>query len=160
MTFETLLFPMPYDERTVPVRISSELWNRLLRAAEAGGALILERYSPTQARAFALTIRAALEPPAAPSTPQRFAVFAGATHTDPGLPLRDPAVLPDVLAALAVFEQGTGVLVQRATESALRALPGANVPGGGGVGRKAPVGKATGKLKGLSASEVLGPSGR
>ncbi len=159
MTYETLLFPMPHDERTVPVRISSELWNRLLRAAEAGGALILERYSPSQAFQLARAVRAALEPPAAAAAPRRFAVFAVA-KADPGQPLRDPKVLPDVHAALAVFEQGTGVLVQRATESALRALPGANVPGGGGVGRKAPVGKATEKLKGLSASEVLGPSGR
>jgi hypothetical protein len=136
VTYDALVFPFPHDEQTVPVRIRSELWTRLLKAAEANGALILDRYSPAEARAFARAVRAALEPP--PPTaeaPRRYAVFVQ-PRSDPGGPLRDPEVRGDVEAVLGVFEKGAVLVQGRATPSALRALPERGVAGAGQVGRK------------------------
>lgn len=153
MTTDALLFPIPYDAAEKPVRISWEVWNRLLRAAEVYGGLILERYNQNQSRAFARAVRAALEPPSA--TPARYAAFTGVT-ADPGLKLRVPEARPQVDAALALFEQASGVLVQRATEAALRVIPAGTAADAGTSCRKAPVDGKAG-TRGLSASEVLGP---
>jgi hypothetical protein len=158
MTHDILLFSMPYDASMKPLRLPGEVWTKVLAAAQVHGGLVQERFNASEARQFAHAVRAALEPPPASPAPTRFAVFSAA-KADSGLPLREPEVRPLVDQVLEVFEQGS-VLVQRATESALRALSGANVPGGGGVGRKAPVQKPTEKLRGLSASEVLGPAER
>jgi hypothetical protein len=138
VNFDVLIFPFPHDEQTVPVRISSEFWTRTLRAAEANGALILERYSAAEARQFARAVRAALEPPTAVEAPRRFAVFVQ-PRPDPGAPLRDPAVRADVEAVLAVFEKGAVLVQPRVTPTALRALPDRGVAGAGEVGKKLPL---------------------
>jgi hypothetical protein len=142
MTHDILLMPTNHDESTKPVRIPGELWTRILRAAEAHGALILERYSAAQAGQLAAAVRAALEPPVAVEAPRRFAVFQQ-PRPDPGLPLRHPEVQEDVQAVLAVFERGCGVLTQRATPTALRALPDRGVPGAGQAGTKLPLARPT-----------------
>jgi hypothetical protein len=136
MDYDTLIFPFPHDEQSVPVRISSVLWARLLRAAEAGGALVLERYNATDARTFARAVRAALEPPATAAA-HRYAQFF--SKPDPGAPLRDPEVRPLVEMTLEVFERGAVLVQPRATPSALRVVPGRDFAGVGQVGKKRPV---------------------
>ena len=138
MNFDVLLMPTNHDESTKPVRISSELWTRILRAAEANGALVLERYGTAEARQLARAVRAALEPPTAAEQPRRYAVFVQ-PKPDPGAPLRDPAVRGDVELTLRVFEAGAVLVQGRATPSALRALPDRGVVGAGEVGRKLPL---------------------
>ncbi len=160
MNHEILLFPAQRHESTKPLRLSSQCWTRVLRAAMAFGGLDLERWNVSEARQFASALRFALDPPApAQTSSPRFAVFPVSTQADPGLPLREPDVRPTVDAVVEMFEQAGGVVAERAPESALRALPGGS-PIGAGAARKEPISKPAGKLQGLSASEVLGPSGR
>jgi hypothetical protein len=142
VTYDTLIFPFPHDEQTVPIRISSELWTRVLRAAVANGALVLERYSRSESAQFARAVRAALEPQTAAESPRRYAVFVQ-PRPDLGAPLRDPAVRADVEAVLAVFEQGAVLVQPRATPTAMRALPDRGVVGAGEVGKKLPLAKTT-----------------
>lgn len=142
MTYDTLIFPFPHDEQTVPVRIPAELWTRMLRAAEANGALILERYSAAEARQLARAVRAALEPPSAAEPPRRYAVFVQ-PRPDPGAPLRAPEVRADVQAVLEIFEAGAVLVQPRVTPTALRALPDRGVVGAGEVGKKMPLAKPT-----------------